>query len=145
MEEYFSQEVKNLKRELTNLKTIAQKSAAVIQTAAQTVNVSMTLKLNDVGSTASGGAYYIVKPENEAIITCTLTKYCDDPSQRVNFPATIRYFDVLQNKLNDTDYIIYVFGHGDASDRATLSGGGSVILTNALTIMATAPFTVEAI
>lgn len=145
MENYFSQEIKRIKQELTGLKTTAQKSATVVPTTVQTISVSIPLELNDVGSTASGGAYYVITPDGESIITCTLAKYCDDPTQKHNFPATIRYFDILQNKLDDDNYIIYIFGHGDANDRSTLSGGGSVTLTNTLTIRATAPFTVEAV
>ena len=145
MEEYFSQEIKRIKREITMLKTASQKSAGVIPTIAQTLSVSIPLKLESLDLSAEGEAYYIIYPSDNALITCTLDKYSDDPTKDNDFPRTQRSFDLLQNKLDDTNYVLYIYGHGDANDRSTLAGGGSVTLTTNLTIRSTAPFTVEAI
>lgn len=145
MEEYFTKEIKRIKQELTDLKTTSQKSAGVIPTTSQTVSVSIPLSLNAAGTSASGHVAYTVTPENGAIIVSTLDHYYDDITKVVDFPATTRSIVLMQNALNNDEYILYLYGRGDANDRSTLSGGGSVSLTAQLTVRSTANFIMEAL
>ena len=78
MQNYFDNELKNIERELTQLKTGMVKSAGVIESISKTVNISVPLELSGSGLTASGEKNYRVYIEKASIVLVTLDWYHED-------------------------------------------------------------------
>lgn len=144
MDEYFTREIKRIRRELTDLKTADQKSAGVTPTTAQTISVSIPLSLTSA-DIASGTAHIKVTTGADALIMATLDSYYDDITQANNYPATTRSVQLLQDYLGEGIIVLRLVAEGNANDRSTLAGGGSVSITKQLTVRATEPFTLEQI
>lgn len=144
MEEYFTREIKRIRRELTDLKTTDQKSAGVVPTTTQTISVSIPLTLSS-SDMASGTAHIKVVTGADALIMATLDSYYGDITQATNYPATTRGVQLLQDYLGEGIIVIRLVAEGNADDRSTLSGGGSVSITKQLTVRATEPFSLEQI
>lgn len=141
MENYFSNEIKNIKSELTNLKTASQKSATTMQTVSQSVQVNIPLSLHDTYF-ADGEVTYKISADTEALFSFTLDKYYDDIYYDLLAVMHPRIRGILPIKNEDNSLFLLVQAVGDENDVQTLTNGGSVTITNTLTIRATAPFTI---
>lgn len=142
MEEPFSKEIKEIKEELTQLKTAKQTSAGAITTVAHSINVPISLSLSNP-DLASGYAVVRVSTTSDEMIMATLDSYYGDITQFTNFPATTRSVLILTEYRQSGVVIIELIATGNASDRSTLSGGGSVTITKQLTVRSTGEFTME--
>lgn len=144
MENYFDNEIKNMKRELTQLKTAAQTSAGTVPTVSHSLSISMPLHLANP-YLAKGNAYVRVSATSDTILMVTLDSYFDDITKTMDFPATTRRTYMIMDYKGNGETLIYIDFTGNASDRSTLSGGGSVTVTKQLTVRATEEFTMEII
>lgn len=144
MQSYFESEIKRTEQELVDLKTAQQKFAGVVPTLSKYIDVSIPLSLNSSQTTASGSKIYKITTSDDAIIVPTLSKYYDDVTKYLWTPRATRAMTMQFGRLSDGVYIILVqaFGtEGSGSDVSTLINGGSVTLTNRLTVQATNDFT----
>ena len=144
MENYFDNEIKNMKRELTQLKTATQTSAVAVPTVSQSLSIPITLELANP-YLAKGSAYVRVSASSDTILMATLDSYFDDITRATDFPATTRKTYIIMDYKGNGETLIYIDFTGNASDRSTLSGGGSVTVTKQLTVRATEEFTLERI
>lgn len=142
MEEYFTNEIKWIKLELTQLKTSAQVSAVSVPTVVDSMSVSIPMGLSNP-SLASGSVRVKVNSGSDDIIMATLDSYCDDITKLTDFPATARSTSVTLEYLGSGEAIIDISAIGNESDRNALAGGGSVTITKQLTVRATGEFTME--
>lgn len=143
MQNYFEREILSIKRELTYLKTAMQKSAGVIETISQTVDLNLSLALDDSGNTAYARASYEVNSINDMLMMITLNWYYEDISKAHDFPYITRHA-YFENGYNPRP-IIRVTVRGTQADVNTLKNGGSVRVGVSLTVRATNEFTLEAI
>ena len=148
MDNYFDKEILQMERELLRLKTSQQKFAGSVPTVKKSIQISVPLALSGGGMTARGQIYCKIVPENTALFYPTLAKYYDDV---LLFPYTenrTRYFSIevyhngddlfIEIRANGTNY-------GQNNDVDTLRNGGSVSLTNTLTVVATDNFELEVV
>lgn len=142
MENYFTQEIKSIKHELTQLKTAAETSAGSVPTISHSLSVSIPLSLEN-SDLATGTAHVRLSATQDELLMATLDSYYDDVTQATNFPATTRSVQMLLNYLDNDTIIVRLVAEGNASDRSTLSGGGSVTITKQLTVRSTDDFTME--
>lgn len=138
MENYFSQEIKRLKQELTNLKPSAQTSAESVATVSQTLDFNIPLAL-DNPYLATGTVYIKITSNTNSVFMVTLDSYYDDIS---NY-RQCRNAYIEQFYVGDNTWLIYLNVEGDQNDINTLSGGGSVSVPRKLTIRAMGEFETE--
>lgn len=141
MQNYFESELTHLEKEMRWLKTSAVKSGATITSAVESVDYSISLNL--VSSTnANGKQVFILETEDSAIFTATLDVYYDDIT---NALGDTRRRTVQPYYLSGNKYALTILAWGNSSDRATLSGGGTVTITGKLTVTCTSNFTLEGV
>lgn len=151
MNEYFEREITALERELTNLKTTAQRSAGIIETISKTVDVNVPLGLEyNAGGVAfaRGKAIYQVTPESDSIVVFTLDWYNGDVYKVWDPWLITRTISTNTVKLDDGRIciIISVEGtmttdDGTMSDVEKLKQGQSVVVNVKLTARSTDNFT----
>lgn len=142
MENYFSNEINHVKKELTRLKTTAQKSAGNIKTASQSIQVNMSLSLREPFG-AMGEAHYKIITESNALASFTLDKYYDDIHYDLLPIIHPRERHILPLQIDANTIYLVIQAQGDGNDIQTLTDGGSVTITSTLTVRCTAPFTIE--
>lgn len=142
MENYFSNEINHVKKELTRLKTTAQKSAGTITTASQSIQVNIPLSLRSPVD-AMGEVDYKIITESNALVSFTLDKYYDDIHYDLLPIIHPRERHILPLQMDANTIYLVVQAQGDGNDIQTLTDGGSVTITNTLTIRCTTPFTIE--
>lgn len=146
MENYFSSEIKTIKRELTRLKTSMNKSAGVVQTVAQSVDMNIPLQLAYSGSSAIGYKYYRIITEKDAIVSINLEWYSENVLIDYEVPSTVRRITVAEREQGGIRRItITAHGseYGTNSDVSRLKRGETVTINNKLTVRATCNFTIE--
>lgn len=145
MNDYFNTELLYLNKEITRLKTSAQRSAALLVTTSQTVRIDANLELGtgiDVGGpqVAVKTFNYEIVTESNAIITSTLDWYYADISQAWRQPPYVyaRYIDmaevVLPNGNAGIRLSIYGTNVGVNNDAERVAGGQTVTVTVNLTV-----------
>lgn len=147
MQNYFDREIAQLEKELLRLKTAQQKFAGQVPTISKSIDVSVPLHLSISGFAAIGEKVYKINVNGDsAFYTSTLAHYYDDVTKHGTVPLETRYMTVI-NTFRDNNYYVTVSGNGTTygpnNDLETLRNGGSVILTNKLTIICTDDFTIE--
>lgn len=148
MDNYFSSEITRIEKELTQIKTSMSKSAGVIQTVVQSVDVNVPLSLNTAQTSATGAKSYRIRPEKDAIIVCTLNWYSENVLIDHWIPRPVRKVYIVESENNGNRIIkVNAVGTqaGENSDVQKLINGQSVSINTKLTIRATCNFTVEAI
>jgi len=142
MENYFDKQLLAIERELVGLKTSSLKSAAAVETIADSVNLSLPLQLNGAGTVASASKLYkIVIQGNELIMPTTDWHFGDVTQYPQN--STRRAYCQL-GRTSGGDMLLQVVVRGDDNDVTTLKNGGSVSLSVELTVRCTGTFTLEA-
>lgn len=146
MQNYFDREITQLQKELLRLKTSQQKFAGQVPTISKSINFNIPLRISTSGFSAIGQKNFRIVVNNNAFFTSTLSTYYDDVTKHATVPLETRYM-TIQNTFMGGSYYVRVFAHGTESgansDLATLRNGGSVSLTNKLTIICTDDFTIE--
>lgn len=142
MQEYFERELKNITREITQLKTSQQKSAGVVPTASETVHLTILLALNTYQTVAYGSVVYEVVTDVPALVMPTLDWYYEDITQALN--VNIRYLSIVMGLSNSGHTMIEIAAHGNSQDIINLINGQSVSLQANLTVRSTAEFRLEA-
>lgn len=150
MENYFNHELDYLKKELTRLKTAAQKSSGSATLVKQTVNISTNLVWEDIsdpyGSARSDVLYEII-PNSDAIIVCTLDWYFGDINGSYTTNQTTREIQVKQLVLpNGKPGIeLYFIGTEDGpnSDAARAKNGETITVSVNLTVTCTDNFSIR--
>ena len=148
MENYFDSQLLSMKRELLALKQAKQKFAGSIPMVKQSVDVSIPLSLNSSQTSATGEKLFKITTTHDAILVPTLTTYYDDVTKHGQTPNTTRYMLPMLGRLSSNVFLVRIdaFGtQGNDSDVTTLINGGSVTLTNKLTVIGTDEFTLEAL
>ncbi|MBP5470024.1 MAG: hypothetical protein J6Z11_12360 [Candidatus Riflebacteria bacterium] len=147
MENYFTNELKNLQKELLNLKTSKQKSAGQLTFYETSTPISVPLSLNQTQIFATGKTIYRLTPNTDLLFFITLDWYYTDISKANLVPRQTRTLAV--RKWIENNYImISIMGYGTQgqnSDVETLKNGGSVVLTATMNIRATDLFNLEKI
>lgn len=146
MHNYFDREIAQLEKELLRLKTSQQKFAGQVPTISKSIDVNIPLRISTSGFRAIGQKNFRIVVNNNAFFTSTLAHYYDDITKHTTLPLETRYMTILNTFMNN-GYYVRVMAHGTESgsnsDLATLRNGGSVTLTNKLTIICTDDFTIE--
>lgn len=136
--------IKNIEKEIKNLKTARFKTAATISTITQ--NSSITLPLKIFGDPLT---YYEVISSKRAIVTFTTTDntnmigalYLDGVT-----PSNLNKRYIFVHKLNSSAgqsrYAIYIYSQNEG-DFNTLSGGGSVNLSYNIQGVGSSQFTMS--
>lgn len=150
MENYFNHELDYLKKELTRLKTAAQKSSRSATLVKQTVNISTNLVWEDIsdpyGSARSDVLYEII-PNSDAIITYTLDWYFGDINGSYTTSQTTREIQLHQIVLPNgkPGVELYFIGTEDGpnSDAARAKNGETITVSVNLTVTCTDNFTLR--
>lgn len=148
MDNYFDREILQMERELLRLKTSQQKFAGSVPTVKKSIQISVPLALAGGGMTARGQIYCKIVPENTALVYPTLSKYYDDVLLFPYVEDRTRSFSMEMYHNGDDLYLeIRAIGtnYGQNNDVDTLRNGGSVSLTNTITVVATDDFEMEII
>jgi hypothetical protein len=149
MENYFCNEIKNIKRELTQLKTSQQRFAGEVPLVSKNARVSLELSLNQSQTVAIGEKFWKLTMEKESLFVVSLQKYYDDVTKSEEYPRTTRVITFEVGKSGEREYLIHVIGYGtqwgDNNDVDTIRGGGRVTLENVLTVKSTDDFNLEEI
>lgn len=148
MDNYFDSELNKIEREIKQLKTAQQKFAGQVPTIAKSVSISIPLSLNASQTAASGSAMYRITTTSDTYLMATLAKYYDDITLNTSYPVKTRSMILRLGKYNSNQYLILIYARGTGgsdSDVSTLKNGGSVTLTNTLTVRGTDEFSLEAI
>lgn len=137
-EQLYSERIKNLEREIRNLKTAHFKTATTISTMETTVGTAFSLTLDSL----SGQIY----STQRAVITLTTTDGTDmisacylegvDPSNLNNRFAFVKR---IQSPAGTAKFDVTVFSQ-NADDYNTLAGGGSVNLSYTLRLVGSSRF-----
>ena len=149
MQDYFESEILRTEQELTDLKTSQQKFAGEVPLVIKSINVSIGLSLDSSQTTARGEQKFKITMSKPSMFVPTLAHYYDDVSKSEDSPRTTRYMYFMAGKIGDNQYLVRVIAYGTewsaGSDVETIKGGGSVTLTNTLTVQSTDDFTLEAL
>jgi hypothetical protein len=143
MDNYFDREILQMERELLRLKTSQQKFAGSVPTIKKSLQISVPLALTAGGMTARGQIYCKIVPESTALVYPTLAKYYDDVLLFPYVEDRTRSFFMEMFRNGDDLYleiIAYGTNYGQNNDVATLKNGGSVSLTNTITVVSTDNF-----
>lgn len=146
MDNYFSRELERIGKEIRQLKTAKQKSAVEVPSTTKSVAISIPLELNQSQTTASGKAIYRITSANQTYLVATLEKYYDDVMLNTEFPRKTRSMIIQFGKSSNNNYIVLITARGTGgpdSDVTTLKNGGSVTLTNTLTVRGMDDFSIE--
>jgi hypothetical protein len=141
MENYFDQELTRLEREITRLKTAKLKSAAVVETIAQTKSLYIPLALGSSGYSASGEKLYKIINDSDELILPTLDWHYGDISQYPQGSTRQAYCQL--GRMSNGTILLKVGVRGDNNDVNTLRNGGSVSVSVVLTVRCTGPFSLE--
>lgn len=151
MQNYFDNELLNIERELTQLKTGTVKSAAVIDSISKTINISVPLSISSSGLVATGEKNYRVSLPKPSIVISTLDWYHGDvtkewEAQRTSRRARIHQMDFPNG---DTGITIVITGTdystNNTDDLSRLKNGESVSVPVQLTVTCTNDFNLEEI
>lgn len=146
MDNYFSSEIKNIKNELTRIKTSMRKSAGVIQTVVKTIDVGVQLSLASSGTQARGYKYYSIVTDQDAVVSVSLEWYSENILVDYQIPRIVRSSFVSEREQNGTMRItIGAYGteFGTNNDVSRLERGETVIINNKLTVRATTNFVIR--
>lgn len=146
MNDYFEREIIHLEKELTNLKTSAQRSGGIVKTVSKTVAITVQLQWEDISwpnGSARAETFYEVVTDKDAIIIPTLSWYDEDVFEPLF--GTKREIQVTRGFLNNGNYGIYLYfigsEQGDNSDAARTKRGETVNVSVDLTVVSTQDFT----
>lgn len=150
MDNYFNHELNYLKKELTRLKTAAQKSASSAKLVKQTVNVSTNLVWEDIsypyGSARSDVIYEII-PNSDSLVICTLDWYFGDITKSYDIYQTTREIRLSQFVLpnGNPGVELYFMGteNGPNSDAARAKNGETITVSVNLTVTCTDNFSIR--
>lgn len=148
MDGYFEKEFMALEKELTYLKTSAQRSSGTITTISKTIQVNVNLVNYD--TFCRGEAYYIIKPEADSIVNITLDWYFQDVAKEWEVPRVSRSIRFRKIALPDNTIGVQIYAAGttwsldDNDDLSRLKRGESVIISANMTVQCTNNFTIEA-
>ena len=147
MQNYFDTELKNIKKELIGLKTSQQKFAGAVPLVTKSIQIDMPLSLNQAQTTAKGELYYQISFDKPTLFTVSFAKYYDDVTKSEDYPRTTRVMYFYVSKLSTKSYLVNALAYGtqwgEGNDVRTLINGGSVVLSNTLTVTATDDFRLE--
>lgn len=150
MENYFNHELNYLKKELTRLKTAAQKSASSAKLVKQTVNVSTNLvwvDLSDPYGSARSDVIYEIIPNSDSLVICTLDWYFGDITKSYDIYQSTREIQVQQFALSNGHPAIelYFIGTEDGpnSDAARAKNGETITVSVNLTVTCTDNFSIR--
>lgn len=150
MDNYFNHELNYLKKELTRLKTAAQKSASSAKLVKQTVNVSTNLVWEDISypyGSARSDVLYEITPNSDSIIIYTLDWYFGDITKSYDIYQSTREIQVKQLVLpNGKPGIeLYFIGTEDGpnSDAARAKNGETITVSVNLTVTCTDNFSIR--
>ena len=145
MNNYFDQEIKTMEAELTQLKTSAQKSGAVMDLVTTSIPVSISLVLGAYETTANGYAYYIAKSDGDNIVFGYLDWYSEDVQKNWIPPyeqGSVRHAWVDTGKYNG-DILFKITVRGSRRDIDALAGGSSVVANMNMILMGVKEFEVQ--
>lgn len=151
MDNYFDNEIKQLQKEIINLKTSGTKSAEIVETISQTIPISMQLSLGQ-SSTPPGAVaqkYFEIETDDNALVMITLDHYYDDINEawQVLPKVTARYFDMtrfeFQNGNIGVRLIAYGTNTGADNDAEKISGGQVVTMSCNMTVRCTTNFSLR--
>lgn len=150
MENYFNHELNYLKKELTRLKTAAQKSASSAKLVKQTVNVSTNLIWEDISDpygSARSDVLYEITPNSDSIIISTLDWYFGDITKSYDIYQSTREIQVKQLVLPNgkPGVELYFIGTEDGpnSDAARAKNGETITVSVNLTVTCTDNFSMR--
>lgn len=147
MDNYFDSEIKNIKREITDLKTASQKSAATAPMVTKTVNVSTNLEYKDISypwGSARSTVRYEVQTDYDEIIIPTLDWYFGDISKSGMTGQPTREIQLNIRVATNGKIIVelYFIGTEDGanSDAQKVKNGETVTVSVNLTVKCTNDF-----
>lgn len=150
MDNYFNHELNYLKKELTRLKTAAQKSASSAKLVKQTVNVSTNLVWEDISypyGSARATAVYEVIPNSDSIIVPTLDWYFGDITKSYEITQSTREIQMSTFILPTGNFGVYLYfigtEDGPNSDAARAKNGETITVSVNLTVTCTDNFTLR--
>lgn len=150
MDNYFNHELNYLKKELTRLKTAAQKSASSAKLVKQTVNVSTNLVWENISypyGSARSDVLYEITPNSDAIIIYTLDWYFGDITKSYDIYQSTREIRVKQLVLPNgkPGVELYFIGTEDGpnSDAARAKNGETITVSVNLTVTCTDNFSIR--
>lgn len=149
MEQFFEREFLALERELSQLKTAAQRSSGMVETTSKTIPLSIPLQISSSGMACDGSVEYKLKAESNSIITVTLDWYYENVAEEWQLYRTSRAVRVSQIGLPNGYIGITVTASGtdystdQSDDLSRLERGESVSITANMTILSTNEFTLE--
>ena len=152
MEQYFEQQLKEVKRELTRLKTAVQKSSTVMTLAQKTITLNIPLSWRSAYGYTYGRAdaekYYKFTSSTSALFFPTLSWYAGNISQAWSvLPHTTRTITMTRTILPDGSNGIRLQFIGtdndENSDAAKAKDGQTVTVSVDLTVTCTNDFTIE--
>lgn len=149
MENYFTNEIKQIEREMMWLKTAQQKSASVISTITKSIVVTADLWLIITGDSPQAGDYlfYEIIPEKDALIFPTLDWYAEDITQASTvLPQLTRTIELEQMILpngNAGVKLTFRGTQGSGSDTEKVVNGQTVQVSANLTVTCTSNFIVR--
>lgn len=150
MQDYFEHEITQAKKELTRLKTSAQKSSANARIIEQTVNISVNLEWEDISypyGSARAEVFYETIPDGPAIVNSTLDWYYADINESYNTAYSTRQIRlrpcILPN--GNRGVRIYFIGteNDPNSDAVRVKNGETITMSVNLTVKSTNLITVR--
>lgn len=150
MDNYFNHELNYLKKELTRLKTAAQKSASSAKLVKQTVNISVNLVWEDISypyGSARATAVYEIIPNSDSIIVPTLDWYFGDITKSYVVYQSTRKIQMSEFILPTGNPGVYLYfigtEDGPNSDAARAKNGETITVSVNLTVTCTDNFTLR--
>lgn len=142
MENYFDNEIKQIKREITNLKTSAQKSAGSLET--KSASVSMEVELKIVGSGRPvANKMFDIESNTRDLAMITLDKYYDDIYANDHYSDPSRSAKVFYSRTDPFTIRAIVAFVGSEDDWTTIQGGGTVKMSATMTVRCTNDFEIS--
>ena len=149
MENYFDREILALERELSQIKTAAQRSSGVIKTVSKTIQVSVSLVISESRTFCRGYTYYEITTNSDSILQITLDWYHQNVMDEWKIARTSRYILARTVRLNNGKLGIQVVSQGtnwsadQSDDLSRLERGESISITANMTILSTDNFTIR--
>ena len=139
MQDYFNTEIRQLKKELTALKTNSTKSSGSIMTISK--SIPFQIQLESTGAQRpSGKISFVFNSAGNVLFNATLDSYFDDVTKELDGRYLTRQkYIVIAERFGQTR--VDVRGLGTRDDEATIRSGGSVTVSGTLTVQCTNEFT----
>lgn len=147
MNDYFEREILAVERELTRLKTAAQRSSGTVVTTKASKEIN--IELHNTSAGCRGEADYVITMSKDCLVNITLDWYFEDVTKEWQPFRTSRSMSYHKSILPDGKIGVHIIARGTdystdgSDDESRVARGETIVLTTTMTVLATNNISIE--